>query len=521
MVKKFFVCYVFLFVSFLSLAKVVTAESDDNKYESENEICEKCNCTDINKENETKEIFTIDCSMKTLENTFSEWPKDLDDSYKEIIYIMSFNTINKLSQFPSTDATIFFTCKNCKLSEIAVNAFIDVKNIVSIDLSFNEITGDSLHPDIFRGPHSDTDNSPINLQMLDLSHNDISYLDEKLFEHTPNLKKIVLSHNQLKNIADGTLQALSSCQYLEILHLEHTGISDLPSELFQNMKHLSEIILNDNQFLEVPASLSIIGSSLEDLQFNKNPIEVINSQSFNGLEKLQKLSINFMDNLKSIEKKSFHNLNMLEVLHCSENKKLTDMDLEDLLNLINLKDLDLSNNQLKTLSFGELIEIEKTENSTEVREYFKKLHNLKLSGNPWHCDCSMIKALEFFNHNSTYFNKAKKSDDSDARCKSPTEMSSKLLYILPFDFVCASDYKSKPLKIPVYDPPQFLRPKSIMLTVVSIVIVLVLGVIIGILIVCVSRRLKSNNDITSNPIRYSAVRNSTISNAVNVPYQQP
>ena len=119
--------------------------------------------------------------------------------------------------------------------------------------------------------------------------------------------------------------------------MEHTGISDLPSELFQNMKHLSEIILNDNQLMEVPASLSIIGSSLEDLQLNKNPIEMINSQSFNGLEKLEKLSISFMDNLKSVGKESFHHLKMLEVLHCSENKKLTDMDLEDLLNLFNLK----------------------------------------------------------------------------------------------------------------------------------------------------------------------------------------
>jgi len=129
---------------------------------------------------------------------------------------MSFNTINKLSQFPATDATIFFTCKNCKLSELAVNAFIDAKNIVSLDLSFNEITSDSLHPDIFRGPHSDTDYSPINLQILDLGHNDIQFLDEKLFEHTPYLKKIVLSYNELKNIADGTLQTLASCQHLEV-----------------------------------------------------------------------------------------------------------------------------------------------------------------------------------------------------------------------------------------------------------------------------------------------------------------
>jgi Leucine-rich repeat (LRR) protein len=129
---------------------------------------------------------------------------------------MSLNNIKKLSPFPSTDAVIFFTCENCKLSEIAINSFIDAKNIILLDLSHNEITSDSLHPDIFRGPHSDTDYSPINLQMLDLSHNKIKFLDEKLFEHTPILKKIVLNYNDLENIADGTLQALASCQHLEV-----------------------------------------------------------------------------------------------------------------------------------------------------------------------------------------------------------------------------------------------------------------------------------------------------------------
>lgn len=76
-------CCVIFFVSLLSLEKVVVkAESDDNKYESGNEICEKCNCTDPNTEDENKEIFTIDCSIKSLENIFSEWPNDLSETYK-------------------------------------------------------------------------------------------------------------------------------------------------------------------------------------------------------------------------------------------------------------------------------------------------------------------------------------------------------------------------------------------------------------------------------------------------------
>lgn len=59
----------------------MVAESVDNKYESGNEICEKCNCTDSNTEDENKEIFIIDCSMKSLENIFSEWPNNLSETY--------------------------------------------------------------------------------------------------------------------------------------------------------------------------------------------------------------------------------------------------------------------------------------------------------------------------------------------------------------------------------------------------------------------------------------------------------
>lgn len=129
---------------------------------------------------------------------------------------MSFNTLNKLPQFPTTEAVLFFICKNCHIKEISDNVFIDAKNIISLDLSHNEISSTSLNPDVFRGPYSDVNYSPINLQILDLSHNKITYLDEKLFEHAPYLKKVVLSYNNLEKIEDGTLEALANLKNLEV-----------------------------------------------------------------------------------------------------------------------------------------------------------------------------------------------------------------------------------------------------------------------------------------------------------------
>lgn len=135
----------------------------------------------------------------------------------ELIYVMSFNNLNKLQQMPSTDAALFFTCRHCKISNLANAAFIDTPNIHSLDLSYNKITSDSLNPDIFRGPQSDDNEyASIKLANLDLSHNSITFLDENLFEHAPHLTNLDLSYNELKNIEEATAVALSKLHKLEV-----------------------------------------------------------------------------------------------------------------------------------------------------------------------------------------------------------------------------------------------------------------------------------------------------------------
>lgn len=291
---------------------------------------------------------------------------------------------------------------------------------------------------------------------------------------------------------------------------------ELPVNILENKKNLREIFLNGNDFLSVP-DLSLVGESLEYLHLSDNNIEMMNSESFSGLSKLEQLNISNLPQLETIDAGTFSHLTTLEVLVCKGNKKLSSIFMDGLLDLVHLKELDLSNNKLTTVNFREFEEIDKDE---EKVEHFQHLHTLRLAGNPWNCDCKLIKALEYFNRNASYFKKTANNDE--ARCATPYDLLSKLLYELPLNYICIADHKVKPMKIPIYDPPQFLRPKSIMLTVFSVVVVVVVGVIIGFLVVCIKRRLKSNEGSdNSNPIRYTAVRDSTVSNIVNVPYQQP
>lgn len=418
----------------------------------------------------------------------------------------------RLPQFPPTKALLFFTCRHCKIATIKAGAFLDSPNIAMLDLSFNKISSENLNPDIFRGPFSDDAYSPINLHSLDLSHNELNYLDKMLFEHTPELRKLDLSYNDFKTLDEGTDEALGKLEHLEILNLSFMGIMELPSVAIANMKHLSELFLNGNNFLTVPESLSLVSQSLEYLHLSDNPIEVISHESFADLVKLEQLNISGMSQMSAVEIGTFDSLVSLEVLHCRGNKKLDVIDVQSLLNKARIKELDLSNNNLTTLNF----EAENaTEDGGEVKKYFQHLHTLKLTGNPWNCDCKLMKALEVFNHNSTYFKKSINSDP--ARCKIPNNLASTHIYDLPKNYNCMADYKNKPMKIPVYDPPQFLRPKSIMLTIFSVVVVVVVGIMIGCVIVCIKRRLKPTQfGNSANPIRYTAVRDSTISNRASV-----
>lgn len=101
-----------------------------------------------------------------------------------------------------------------------------------------------------------------------------------------------------------------------------------------------------------------------------------------------------------------------------------------------------------------------------------------------------------------------------ARCDSPHIVAGIRLTNLSRSYICEELPLAKNIIVveeikSESEPPRFLRPRNIALTIIAIAIVIVLGVIVGFIIVIVKRKLK-REDFGVSPIRYSTVRNSTM-----------
>lgn len=117
---------------------------------------------------------------------------------------------------PATNESFSFSCRNCGVKDIQEPTFIDTPHLERLDLSWNELTGDVLLSEVFRGPFDKTNYKSINLFDLDVSHNNIGFLKRNVFEHTPNLTKLNLGFNKFSSLDESTTMAFISIGLLEV-----------------------------------------------------------------------------------------------------------------------------------------------------------------------------------------------------------------------------------------------------------------------------------------------------------------
>eukprot|EP00920_Eleutheroschizon_duboscqi_P040977 GHVT01098011.1.p1 GENE.GHVT01098011.1~~GHVT01098011.1.p1 ORF type:complete len:518 (+),score=17.30 GHVT01098011.1:56-1609(+) len=347
----------------------------------------------------------FDCGMAHCE----QFPTDID-SYVQIIKLQD-NNIDEIPVLEYEDLIELYLTNN-NISTIAPKAFQKCIGLKKLYLNGNQIERlDSHH---FDGPlglthlflnsnhikYLATDTFPFpyfpELQHLELSMNDLTYIEVDAFTDLAKLTYLDLSHNNLTQLKDRDFRGLEVLHHLD---LSKNRISTITESVFFPLAALNTLVLSQNGLHQI-SNYTFKGlTALAILQLSNNALRTLDASFFDHLTELQalhldgnlfteltenmllgpnlyRLSMNNMLHLRAIRNNSFARLPKLKEFSATENYNLTVIEVtafggDD----SSLLKLDLSKNFLQTLDRGAV--------------HWKRLQQLNLKDNPWVCDCKL------------------------------------------------------------------------------------------------------------------------------------
>ncbi|XP_068607422.1 vasorin-like [Brachionichthys hirsutus] len=230
------------------------------------------------------------------------------------------------------------------------------------------------------------------LELLDLSQNDLAEIPDGAFEMLSKLKNLDLSSNPITHI---TKDSFSGLVQLERLYLHSNRIQSIHSEAFEGLEMLLELKLQGNQLTSLP-SLHLPRLLLLDLGYNNVPVLRPSDLQTPHLEALKVASLG----LTSVDEELIASLGNLHELDISINQltevplalkqdslkgliklslaanPLAELKVEDFQKLTGLQELDLSGLNLQ--GFPE-----------SFFQTFPRLMHLTAAENPFNCLCPL------------------------------------------------------------------------------------------------------------------------------------
>ena len=195
--------------------------------------------------------------------------------------------------------------------------------------------------------------------------------------------------HKIKNILNLTGQNLENIpsrnvEHVKVLDLKNNSIGSIESEDFQSFSSLEILNLESNKLVFISFGSFRKLRNLQMLNMRQNRLTGLRAKHFEGLFRLRFLDLG-KNPLVHLETSTFEGLMLLEKLHL-DGCKLTSFHMAALTNLLLLDTLDLSRNYLTSL------DVSKTR-----RKLSPSLRFLKLSENPWICDCRTKNLVSYLN----------------------------------------------------------------------------------------------------------------------------
>lgn len=339
-----------------------------------------------------------------------------------IVCLRSEITICDICVCKQTNVPSFATDVNCTYRrEILGNKYALTEDTISLDLSRNNLTRIQptrllrsttlvemfLNKNTLKEIHPESLQVP-NLKKLDLSENELVYLNPKLFKNIPklvhlnladnkfsavsqlnfnllvNLKEIILDNNNLgTDIVSRSLFDINGygLQKIESLSISGMNFRDLDYEYFKTVdKTLKKLIMCNSNVTKIPK----LPEKIEYLDVSNNPIKRITLDDFPYLYPLIFLRTLKLNNLEieDIQENVFLPLFLIN-LELENNKKLKVFSNLTFGRQImsDTYDFNIAN---VTLKGGNLATLDES-----LYVLFKRVKRLDLQQNPWKCDCRL------------------------------------------------------------------------------------------------------------------------------------
>nr|XP_046228319.1 vasorin-like [Scatophagus argus] len=243
---------------------------------------------------------------------------------------------------------------------------------------------DTLSQDDFKGLEE--------LELLDLSQNELAEIPDGVFEMLSMLKNLDLSSNHITHI---TKDSFSGLVQLERLYLHSNRIQSIHSEAFEDLQMLLELKLQGNQLTSLP-SLNFPSLLLLDLSYNNIPTLGPSDLQAPHLEALKMASLG----LTSVDEDLIASMGNLHELDISTNQ-LTEvpqaLKQDSLKGLIKLSLATNPLGELKVEDFKKLTGLQELDISgLNLQGFpqsffltFPKLIHLTAAENPFNCLCPL------------------------------------------------------------------------------------------------------------------------------------
>lgn len=236
--------------------------------------------------------------------------------------------------------------RDCGLTRLPANTFHRFSALQKLDISYNPLNN------AFTGLLSPLES----LEHLDMGYSNLKTISRDTFVKMSSLKTLILSGNKLDSLESGLFQNLT---HLETLELNYCGLS-----------RLNEAVFYDNYTYP----------DLEELRLAGNPLKVHSTDPMipKQLARLKILDLRNCD-IEYLPPHAFNSSKNITKLLLADNKlsNADTLSLEFLAPLPHLVHLDLSNNNFSSIT-------------PKAFKNNPDLATIKLVGNPWKCDCSIV-----------------------------------------------------------------------------------------------------------------------------------